>query len=208
MKYYLFIDTSSSLAMCSLMNTDLNLCSLKYLNSSFSHSEKLFKLIDTALNEQSITLKDIDTIFYIAGPGSFTGLRISYSVVLGFKRSLGLNIKGLNLLDVLLDNLKAINSLRASIIKSSQEEYFIKAIDSNNKIILNECLLNKDELISFLKANANISINGDTTSFKDLKNINILDQKNFNLTNPYSMFEMAKEKFYDEPIYLKNAYMR
>lgn len=48
-----------------------------------AHSEKLFGLIDAALNSAGITLTEINAIAVSAGPGSFTGLRIGMAAAKG-----------------------------------------------------------------------------------------------------------------------------
>jgi len=53
------------------------------INLKNSHSEMLVDVIDKTLNFAGIQLKDIDSVAVSSGPGSFTGLRIGYSVVKG-----------------------------------------------------------------------------------------------------------------------------
>lgn len=47
------------------------------------HSEKLFVFIEELMKEQSFEMDDLDAVIVSAGPGSYTGLRISASAVKG-----------------------------------------------------------------------------------------------------------------------------
>lgn len=48
-----------------------------------SHSEKLFEFIRNLLEEQSISVEDLQAVVVSAGPGSYTGLRIAASGLKG-----------------------------------------------------------------------------------------------------------------------------
>jgi len=48
-----------------------------------NHSDNLMFLIDLVLKENGLLINDIDSIALNIGPGSFTGLRVSFSVVKG-----------------------------------------------------------------------------------------------------------------------------
>ena len=53
------------------------------LDSNCKHSENLLKTIDEKLTEIGCSFKDNKTMAVIVGPGSFTGLRISISLIKG-----------------------------------------------------------------------------------------------------------------------------
>lgn len=77
----LAIDTSSTLASVSTLNKNLEL-DFEDTNK-LTHSEKLLKLIDTALNSSDLNLNDIDYLLTTNGPGSFTGARIGVVTIKG-----------------------------------------------------------------------------------------------------------------------------
>ncbi|WP_298484293.1 tRNA (adenosine(37)-N6)-threonylcarbamoyltransferase complex dimerization subunit type 1 TsaB [uncultured Maribacter sp.] len=69
---------------------DGELIILKEHNSSnYSHAEQLHMFIEEALQEASLSIKDIDAIAVSKGPGSYTGLRIGVSAAKGLCFSLG-----------------------------------------------------------------------------------------------------------------------
>lgn len=53
-------------------------------------SEGLLTAIDEAIGDAGLTLADLGGVLSLQGPGSFTGLRIGLSTVLGFHQALGL----------------------------------------------------------------------------------------------------------------------
>lgn len=68
---------------------DGELIVLKEHNSSnYSHAEQLHIFIEEALQEASLSIKDIDAIAVSKGPGSYTGLRIGVSAAKGLCFSL------------------------------------------------------------------------------------------------------------------------
>lgn len=87
----LAIETSDSVCgVCIYYNES------KYFSSKIllkhSHSEKLFELIETALQNAELKINEIKSIAVSAGPGSFTGLRIGMAAAKGIAQPLNLPI--------------------------------------------------------------------------------------------------------------------
>ena len=78
----LAIDTSGTVAAVAV-GTEEKLLASYYVDDKLTHSEKLFPMIDTVLNELHMTIRDIDCFASVIGPGSFTGLRIGVAAVKG-----------------------------------------------------------------------------------------------------------------------------
>lgn len=76
----LAIDTSSKTQLLAL-SSGSNLLGEIHLESLNSHTETLLLNIDQLLKESNLQLGDIDLFTAIAGPGSFTGLRIGISSI-------------------------------------------------------------------------------------------------------------------------------
>ena len=71
----LFLDTSSKDLIVELLKDNEVLFS-KNKETLNNHSEFLLPFIYEGLNENNILPKQIDKIFVVVGPGSFTGTRI------------------------------------------------------------------------------------------------------------------------------------
>ena len=76
---YLFIDTSTSFFTLSIL-TDDEILYNHYIESKNDVASKVIPTLDKALTELNLEIKDIDKIFVINGPGSFTGVRIGVTV--------------------------------------------------------------------------------------------------------------------------------
>lgn len=57
-------------------------------NASVSHSTNLLEQIKDALDEATLTLREVDALAVASGPGSFTGLRIGLATVKAFAATL------------------------------------------------------------------------------------------------------------------------
>lgn len=66
-----------------------------------SHADTLLSLVDHVLNKANITLKTLDVIGLVVGPGSFTGIRIGLSMVQALAYGLSLPIVSINKLELL-----------------------------------------------------------------------------------------------------------
>ena len=75
----LFLDTSSKKLVVILVK-DNKIIGSKELESINDHASHLVPFIDELLKDNNITTKDINKIFVVNGPGSFTGTRIGVTV--------------------------------------------------------------------------------------------------------------------------------
>ena len=64
-------------------------------------SEALLRLIDEALREAGLTLADLGGLLGLAGPGSFTGLRVGLATLLALHQATGLPATAWETFDVL-----------------------------------------------------------------------------------------------------------
>ena len=70
---------SASVAVCE----DGRLISECFVNASLTHSRTLMPMVDNALTQADMNIKDIDAFCVNVGPGSFTGIRIGVAAVKG-----------------------------------------------------------------------------------------------------------------------------
>ena len=150
----LLIDTSSKLGLCAIVEQN-NVLFERYVEADSSHSEHLFLGIKTALLETGIEFKDLASVIYCAGPGSFTGLRIAYSAVKGFELATGLKSYGVSTLFALIHNLKNSDSdYKVASIAGSSNTVFALVQDKFGNTVLEEASYTQEyfnEFISGLK---------------------------------------------------------
>lgn len=70
---------SASVAVCE----NGRLISECFVNASLTHSRTLMPMVDNALSQADMNIRDIDAFCVNVGPGSFTGIRIGVAAVKG-----------------------------------------------------------------------------------------------------------------------------
>jgi tRNA threonylcarbamoyladenosine biosynthesis protein TsaB len=90
----------------------------------YVHSKRLALLVEQILEHAEIAYPDLDALAVSAGPGSFTGLRIGYSLVKGLAHSLNIPVVEVPTLDIWAyqEGPKSVPIL--SLIDAHREEVF------------------------------------------------------------------------------------
>ncbi len=117
--YFLGCDTSTLQGEVALFKND-QLIKLESWFRQGSHSDVINMAIQNCLDEANITLKDIDVFCTGIGPGSFTGIRISFNTMKTYsavfnKPFIGVNSL-LNIFIVNKENLQKQNIQKALVI--------------------------------------------------------------------------------------------
>lgn len=136
----LFIDTSISFPTISILEDNkvlFNFCD----EIKSDMSSKILPIIDKGLTENNIALRDVEKIFVVTGPGSFTGIRIGVTIAKTIAWTLN-------------KKLIPISSLEYMATTNTNKKHLIPMIDArrgnvfagiyNNKL---ECI-SEDSLIS------------------------------------------------------------
>ena len=151
MNYILGIDTHSALGLSFVADSKGDVLSHKYVDAKLSHAEQLFLAIKDVLNQASIDLSKIATVLYVAGPGSFTGLRIAYSAASGFKSANNSVLtKGVSSLKALINNVKDLNLKSFALIKAGKNDLYAYSIDENGLQLIPESLFSLDDILAKL----------------------------------------------------------
>ena len=99
------------------------------------HSELVMDLIDSQIKKAGLEPKDLNSVLCMEGPGSFTGLRIGYSIAKGLALSLSIPIIPVQTLDCIAINtdlqdikdypgVKEHNGLILPVIESRKNSFF------------------------------------------------------------------------------------
>jgi tRNA threonylcarbamoyladenosine biosynthesis protein TsaB len=92
-------DTSGRIISTALLTDDW-LREVKYMGKS-TESSHFFRQVDYLLKESQVELSDLDALAIGSGPGSFTGLRISFSGFKAFAQSKDIPLILINSLDAI-----------------------------------------------------------------------------------------------------------
>lgn len=95
-----------------------------YLNTGFTHSEKLLPLCTAAFDACGITAKDVDLFAPTAGPGSFTGLRIGLATVKGLALPFGTPVAPVSTLEAAAAAFEQDGTVIAALDARRSEVYF------------------------------------------------------------------------------------
>ena len=117
----LFFDTSSKNLTVYLVK-DNNILYEKELETTNDHSKYLVPFIDEALKINNIESKDINKVYVVNGPGSFTGTRIGVTVGKVFAYSIGVKVI-------------PVSSLKQYIFSEENKDYYVSIIkDKGNRV--------------------------------------------------------------------------
>ena len=110
----LFLDTSSKKLVVYLVK-DKDILYFKELETTNDHSKYLVPFIDEALKQNNLSPKDINKIYVVNGPGSFTGTRIGVTVGKVFAYSIGVKVI-------------PVSSLKQYIFSEENKDYYVSII--------------------------------------------------------------------------------
>jgi tRNA threonylcarbamoyladenosine biosynthesis protein TsaB len=88
------------------------------------HSELVMDLIDNQIKRAGLTPKDLDGILCMGGPGSFTGLRIGYSIAKGLALSLSIPFAPIPTLECIVNGEQFKHIPTLAVIEARKNAYF------------------------------------------------------------------------------------
>jgi len=89
-----------------------------------THSRHLMAMIDSALELAGLNLSKLEGLAFTSGPGSFTGLRIGISTILGLSTATGKPVAGISGLDALAMQAAAPDMTICPLIDGRRNEVY------------------------------------------------------------------------------------
>jgi len=217
MSYILNLETSSKNCSVSLLKGDKIINTIEQEDDSYRHSELLTSFIDQILSKAKISTENLSAVSVSKGPGSFTGLRIGFSVAKGLCFPYKIPIIGINSLEILALSYKPEKDEHIlSLIHDKNDSFYSMLLDSNyNQVekpsveLINEIFLTKYKNISPLVIVCNTKSINEIINFKSIKIYT-------NTISAKHMGNISKENFdkknfedlaYFEPMYIKKPYV-
>lgn len=124
----LAIDTSGPVAGCCVM-TDGRIAQLIEMDTGLTHSETIMPAVDRALDAAGLTAREIDLFAVVAGPGSFTGVRIGVCAAKGFAHAWGKPCAPVHALEALSMNLAGFGGIVCPILDARRGQVYCAAFD-------------------------------------------------------------------------------
>lgn len=195
----LFLDTSSSILRIYLVKNSDILFSEELITKN-NHSEFFLPLIQKSLEESNIKPEDVDKIYTVIGPGSFTGTRIGVTVSKTFAYSINKNVIPVSSLKMQVLDFNDYDYY-VSVIKDRKDNIYYGIYNSDFDNINDECYSNIEELRNELD-----NLNGKILIVSDEKIFNDYDYKTPKI-NIFKTLEYYKDSeinsFLLKPNYLK-----
>ena len=218
MSLILNFETSSKNCSVTLASEGKLISNFDLEDDKYRHSELLTSTIKDILNQNNISAKDLSAVAIGIGPGSFTGLRIGFSVAKGLCYPHKINLIGISSLKILANSIKddsgdiipmindkgnfyylstfeyGLNEVGTPLIDQVDSNFINRNIKENSTIVVN----NK-ESFEYINSVINDQVK---LQYKPISSINMID---------LSCASFIEQKFEDlayfEPLYVKKPYV-
>ncbi|HNY74517.1 MAG TPA: tRNA (adenosine(37)-N6)-threonylcarbamoyltransferase complex dimerization subunit type 1 TsaB [Bacilli bacterium] len=120
-------------------------------------SELMAVEVDAILKRNNISAKDIGEVVVTIGPGSYTGIRIALTIAKTLAFALNLKIYAVSS----LISQKAPHQGTISVINARSNRSYVAIYDADGQVLVEEKVWPNDELIAWIKGNADFIVSGD-----------------------------------------------
>ena len=144
----LAIDTSGPVASCAVMRDGVITRSIA-MNSGLTHSETIMPAVDEALSQSGLRCADIDAFVAVAGPGSFTGVRMC--AVKGLAHAVSKPCARIHALEALAMNFYGFDGLCCPILDARRGQVYCAAYDMRGGLPVELCAADALPLEVFLE---------------------------------------------------------
>lgn len=122
------IDTSGPLASCAVMK-DGAIAHLIVMNQGLTHSETIMPALDDAMRAANLSCRDVDCFACVAGPGSFTGVRIGVCAAKGLAHAWNKPCARIDALEALAMNYQGFDGIACPILDARRGQVYCAAFD-------------------------------------------------------------------------------
>ena len=159
----LALDTSGPVAGCALMMDGRIVHSIAALHGR-THSESIMPMVDQVLEESGLTPKQLSCVAAVAGPGSFTGVRIGVCAAKGLAHAAGVPCARINALEALAMNFAGFAGTVAPLLDARRSQAYCAAFDVSGgapRRLLEDGALPIEEFLRSLPREGNVMFLGD-----------------------------------------------
>lgn len=122
------IDTSGPAASCAAMR-DGEIVHLIAMNQGLTHSETIMPALDACMSAAGLKCDQVDCFAAVAGPGSFTGVRIGVCAVKGLAHAWNRPCARIDALEALAMNYQGFDGLACPILDARRGQVYCAAFD-------------------------------------------------------------------------------
>lgn len=197
----LFIDSSSSKRIVAISYND-NLLYYTCEDNGVDLSINMLPLIIKALDNTNISIKDIDRIMVVNGPGSFTGIRIGITIAKTLAWSFNIDIVSISELE-LMSSFSTDFDVIVPLIDARRNCVYAGIYDNNLNKLEDDCHIEILKLLRKLDKYNNITF-VSYDNFENINNLIIPDIDILKVINKHINDEPINPHLIN-PIYLKNT---
>ena len=175
-----------------------------------NHNEELLPILSNFLEDNKISLNEINCIVMGIGPGSFTAIRIAFSTIKTICYAKNIPIIGVSSLETLYQNIISYNGIKLSMIDARKGSIYANIYKYNNKIKEN-LDLTYEEAVNLIKDISTkddiITLCGDGFSKNESYFIDKLQEYKLNkLDDSYNIIKASKSILISEERYNKRLF--
>lgn len=175
-----------------------------------NHNEELLPILNVFLEDNKISLNDINCIVMGIGPGSFTAIRIAFSTIKTICYAKNIPIIGVSSLETLYQNIASFNGIKLSMIDARKGSIYANIYKDNNKIKEN-LDLTYEEATNLIKdistKDDTITLCGDGFSKNESYFLEKLQEYKLNkLDNSYNIIKASNSILMSEERYNKKEF--
>lgn len=164
----LYIDTSLTDVSIALLSSGKVIASI-CKNTQNKHSEYAVKYISELLEQSNIKPNEINRIYVVNGPGSFTGVRIGVTIAKTYAYLNNINIIPVSSLKALALSIKTNKSPIMALIDFKHNNYYVGLYDSNYNEIIKETFTNIDNVQKIINKYSPTLVSSDNTIIDNIK---------------------------------------
>ncbi|CCG56803.1 putative molecular chaperone [Brachyspira pilosicoli WesB] len=175
-----------------------------------NHNEELLPILNSFLEENKISLNEINCIVMGIGPGSFTAIRIAFSTIKTICYAKNIPIIGVSSLDTLYQNIVSFNGIKLPMIDARKGSIYANIYKDNTKIKEN-LDLTYEEVINLIKdistKDNSITLCGDGFSKNESYFLENLKEYKLNkLDNSYNIIKASNSILISKERYNKKQF--
>ncbi len=214
----LSLDSSAKTASVSVTD-GTKLVSECFVNAGLTHSKTLMPMVDNALRQADMSIRDIDAFCVNAGPGSFTGIRIGVAAVKGLAFAENKPCAGVSTLESVAYNFIDENCVVCAAMDARCNQVYTALFDVTDGKVTRLCedkAVTIDDLAEEIRSIAKTVIlagDGSEICFKNMKDKSdniVLSAENRRYQRAYgaALAALNCESKFEEAALLNPVYLR
>lgn len=157
------IDTSGPAASCAVL-IDGEIVQSIAMNRGLTHSETIMPALDACMSAARLSCDQVDCFATVAGPGSFTGVRIGVCAVKGLAHAWNRPCARIDALEALAMNFAGFDGLACPILDARRGQVYCAAFDMKDGMpvrVLEDAAIDLTEFLARLPKDRRLVFLGD-----------------------------------------------